>query len=274
LFESNKREVIMTCISILTDFGTKDGNVGVMKGVIWGIAPSVQISDLSNEISPQNILEGAFVLGRAAPFFPKGTVYLVVVDPGVGTERRSMAAEIGPYRFVGPDNGVITMLVRHAVEREWSQQYVHLDRPQYWLPEVSHVFHGRDIFAPVAAHLATGVPLMDVGTPMNDPVLLPLPQPVRIQDGISGKVIYIDRFGSLVTNIRTLDLRATKVLSVEIKDSRVDGLVETFGDRPPGSLIALFSSTGDLILSIVNGSASRVLDVGVGEKVKVNFTKS
>jgi S-adenosylmethionine hydrolase len=262
----------VTCISILTDFGLKDGNVGVMKGVIWGIAPSVQISDLSHDITPQNIIEAAFVLGRAAPYFPEGTIHLVVVDPGVGTERKPMAAEIGPYRFVGPDNGVVTRLVSHAMDKGWQKAFVHLDKSEYWLPEVSHVFHGRDVFAPVAAHLARGVPLEATGTPMENPILLNLPEPVKNQEGISGEVIYIDRFGSLVTNIRTSDFQASKRVAVEIKGMKVEGLVDTFGDRPPGSLVALFSSTGDLILSIVNGSACQVLGGELGDEVKVTFS--
>jgi S-adenosylmethionine hydrolase len=262
----------VACISILTDFGTKDGNVGVMKGVIWGIAPSVQISDLSHDIRPQNILEGAFILGRAAPYFPEGTIHLVVVDPGVGTERRPIAAKIGPYRFVGPDNGVITRLVEHALEKHWPQEYVHLDKPRYWLPEISHVFHGRDIFAPVAAHLAAGAPLDTVGTAIEDPILLAFPSPIKTQEGIVGEVIYTDHFGSLVTNIRSKDLQLKKVQLVEVNGKRVEGMVETFGERPPGSLIALFSSTGDLILSVVNGSAYQVLGVEVGEKVRVTFS--
>jgi S-adenosylmethionine hydrolase len=263
----------MTCISILTDFGLKDGNVGVMKGVIWGITPAAQISDLSHDISPQNILEAAFVLRRAAPYFPKGTIHLVVVDPGVGTERRGIAGQIGAYRFVGPDNGVVTRLADYALEKGWSRRFVHLDRPDYWLPEVSHVFHGRDIFAPVAAHLAGGVPLEAVGTPIEDPVFLSLPKPIKTQDGILGEVIYIDHFGSLVTNIRSSDLHTDRNVSIEVKGSKVEGMVKTFGDRPPGTLIALFSSTGDLILSVVNGSACRFLKVEVGEQVKVYFTK-
>jgi S-adenosylmethionine hydrolase len=262
----------MTCISILTDFGLKDGNVGVMKGVIWGIAPTALISDLSHDISPQNILEAAFVLRRAAPYFPKGTIHLVIVDPGVGTERRGIAGEIGAYRFVGPDNGVITRLVDFALEKGWSRRFVHLDRPEYWLPEVSHVFHGRDIFAPVAAHLAGGAPLEAVGTPIEDPVLLSLPEPIKTQDGILGEVIYIDHFGSLVTNLRSSDLQADQIVSVEIRGLKVEGIVNTFGDRDPGSLIALFSSTGDLIVSVVNGSASLLVDGEVGDKVKVNLS--
>jgi S-adenosylmethionine hydrolase len=259
----------MTCISILTDFGLKDGNVGVMKGVIWGIAPDVQILDISHDIAPQNIHEADFVLGRAAPFFPPGTIHLVVVDPGVGTERRPMAASLGPYTFVGPDNGVITRLMAYAKHQEWAIELAHINNPQYWLPEISHIFHGRDIFAPVAAHISTGVPLNEIGEPIYDPILLPLPSPTRIEGGLQGQVIYIDRFGSLVTNIRKQDIENMAVQSIEVKDRVIPGMVNTFGDRSPGSLVALLSSTGDLIVSVVNGDAARELGSVVGDQISV-----
>src|SRR3972149_2437787 len=146
----------MSVITLMTDFGIKDGNVGVMKGVIWGIAPDVQISDLSHTIQAQNIREAGFILARSVPYFPKGTIHVAVVDPGVGTQRRPMAARIGDWFFVGPDNGLITMWLEHAEKENWTSEFVHLDRPEYWLPVVSHVFHGRDIFSPAAAHLARG----------------------------------------------------------------------------------------------------------------------
>jgi S-adenosylmethionine hydrolase len=259
----------VTCISILTDFGLKDGNVGVMKGVIWGIAPTVQISDLSHDIPPQNTREAAFVLARAAPYFPQGTIHLVVVDPGVGTERRAIAAEIGPYKFVGPDNGVLTRLWDFAQREAWSTHVVCLDQPQYWLKDVSHVFHGRDIFAPVAAHLALGIPLQSVGTTIDQPILLSLPIPQRIGDSLHGEVIYIDRFGSLVTNVRYADLSGYGDIVVRVAGAEVRGLVKTFAERPPGTLVALSSSTGDLIVSIVNGNASQGLGSKVGDPVEV-----
>jgi S-adenosylmethionine hydrolase len=261
----------VTCISLLTDFGLKDGNVGVMKGVIWGIAPSVQISDLSHDIQPQNVREAAFVLGRAAPYFPQGTIHLVVVDPGVGTERRAIAAQIGPYKFVGPDNGVLTRLWEYAQRNAWSTHLVHLDQSQYWLNDVSNVFHGRDIFAPVAAHLASGLPIRSVGTSIDQPILLTLPFPQRIDDVVHGEIIYIDRFGSLVTNIRYEDLSGFRDVIVRVADVEVQGLVKTFAERPPGTLIALSSSTGDLIVSVVNGSASRRLSVEVGDPIEVSI---
>ncbi|MGB2909095.1 MAG: SAM-dependent chlorinase/fluorinase [Anaerolineales bacterium] len=162
----------MSTITLLTDFGLKDGNVGVMKGVIWGITPDVHIADLSHHISPQNVHEAALVLRRAAPYFPDGTVHVVVVDPGVGTERRPIAAQLGNHYFIGPDNGVVTMLLEHIEAEGFPISFIHLNKPQHWLPEVSSVFHGRDIFAPAAAHLAAGVTLTELGDPIDDPIRL------------------------------------------------------------------------------------------------------
>src|SRR5262245_47396740 len=186
----------------MTDFGIKDGNVGVMKGVIWGICPTAQISDLSHMIQAQNIREAAYIFARSAPYFPKGTIHMVVVDPGVGTKRRPMAAKIGDWFYVGPDNGTITGLIERAESQGWSCEFVELNRPKYWLLVVSFVFHGRDIFSPVAAHLANGVPLHEVGTPFTDPVRLNLPKPVKFEQGWRGEVNHIDHFGNISTNIR------------------------------------------------------------------------
>jgi len=164
-------------LTLMTDFGLKDGNVGVMKGVILGIAPQTQIIDLSHTISPQDVIEAALILHRSVPYFPPGSVHVVVVDPGVGTARRPMAAELDGQYFVGPDNGLITRWLER-VEREGKPaRFFHLNQQQYWLPEISHVFHGRDIFAPSAAHLVTGVPLEKLGSSILDPVRLALPQP-------------------------------------------------------------------------------------------------
>lgn len=261
----------MTCITLMTDFGIKDGNVGVMKGVIWGIAPHVQIADLSHMISPQNIPEAALILLRSAPYFPPGTIHVVVVDPGVGTNRRPMAARLGTQYFVGPDNGILTLWLERALAQNLETQFVHLDRPEYWLPEVSHVFHGRDIFAPAAAHLARGVPLIQLGTPFSDPILLHLPQPTRSESGIQGQVIHVDHFGNISTNIREEHLGYPRLARVSLAGVVIEGMVKTFGERPPGELIALYGSTGNLIISVVNGNAAQHLGVHVGDPVRVEF---
>jgi hypothetical protein len=260
----------MSLITLMTDFGLKDGNVGVMKGVILGIASQARIVDLSHTIQPQNIREAALILRRSAPYFPAQTVHVVVVDPGVGTARRPIAAQLGAQRFVGPDNGLITLLLEHAERLGWPAAFVHLDRPQFWLPEVSHVFHGRDIFAPAAAHLANGLPLTALGTPVSDPVRLAMPQPVRTSTGWRGEVIHIDHFGNLASNI-LLDhlpeaLQTPQEIAVRLCGAEIRGLVKTFGERPPGELVALFGSTGNLIVSVVNGSAAEKINARVGDE--------
>jgi S-adenosyl-L-methionine hydrolase (adenosine-forming) len=145
-------------ISITTDFGQLNGFVGVMKGVIWGIAPAGQIADITHDIPPQNVRLGAYALWRAVPFFPPGSIHIAVVDPGVGTHRRPIGAQLGSQRFILPDNGLITPMLEDAEKAGQLIEIVHLNNPAYWLPEVSHTFHGRDIFAPTGAHLAAGVP--------------------------------------------------------------------------------------------------------------------
>lgn len=264
----------MAVITLLTDFGLKDGNVGVMKGIIWGIAPDVQIADLSHTIAPQNVPEAALILYRSAPYFPSGTVHLVVVDPGVGTDRRSIAARIGSQYFVGPDNGILTMWLGLAEKEGLQTQFVHLDRSEYWLPEVSHVFHGRDIFAPAAAYLASGTALNELGTAIDDPLLLELPQPVRTARGLVGEIIHIDHFGNISTNIHREHLEGASGLDhsiLRLAGTEIRGMVRTFGDRQPGELVALFGSTGALIVSVVNGSAAQRLGIKPGERIELEL---
>jgi hypothetical protein len=258
-------------ITLTTDFGLKDGNVGVMKGVIWGIAPQAQITDLSHLITPQNIPEAALILLRSAPYFPDGTIHVLVVDPGVGTARRPMAARIGAQYYVGPDNGILTLWLERAESLGQAVHFTHLNRPQYWLPEVSHVFHGRDIFAPVAAHLAAGVALDALGDPFTDVVRLALPRPQRTQHGWRGEIIHIDHFGNLAANIGQEHIPGRQSVTVCLCGVKIEGMVHTFGERPEGDLVALWGSTGNLIISVVNGSAARHLQAGVGDMVEVEI---
>ena len=266
----------MTIVTLMTDFGLKDGNVGVMKGVILGMAPHAQVVDLSHLILPQNVREAALILARSAPYFPPETIHIVVVDPGVGTTRRPIAARLGTQRFVGPDNGVITLLLEYAEKQGWPLEFVHLDKPQFWLPEVSNVFHGRDIFSPVAAHLANGKTLQAVGAPITDPVRLALPQPHRTSTRLRGEVIHIDHFGNLASNIRVEHLAewlsAPDKLTVHLCGAEIHGLVKTFGDCTPGELVALLGSTGNLIVSVVNGNAAERLKAGIAEPFDVTCT--
>jgi S-adenosylmethionine hydrolase len=263
------RGLNLTIITLLTDFGLQDGYPGIMKGVIWGIAPEVQIADLTHLISPQNILAGALALSRAAPYFTPGTIHLAVVDPGVGTQRRPLAAQIGASFFVGPDNGLCTALLEQAGAKGQPVLAVHLDQPRFWLPEVSNVFHGRDIFAPVAAHLANGVLLTDLGSPISDPPRLDLPRPRRAGAGWVGQVIIVDNFGNLSTNLERKHLEGLGEVRLRAGGRELHGIVNTFGDRPPGELVALYGEVGDLTISIVNGSAAGELHCGVGDPIEV-----
>jgi S-adenosyl-L-methionine hydrolase (adenosine-forming) len=261
----------MTIITLLTDFGLKDGYVGVMKGVIWGIAPQVQLADITHQIHPQNVAEGALVLGRVAPYFPAGTIHLAVVDPEVGTRRRPIAARLGEQFFVGPDNGLCTVLIEQARQSEAVTQFVHLDQPRYWLPEISNVFHGRDIFSPVAAHLANGAPLSELGSPIQDPRRLEFPRPERFGTGWRGRIILVDNFGNLSTNLTRQHLPTGNRLTIKIGGVEIDRLAATFGDGEADQLIALFDSAGKLSICVVNSNAADRLKISVGAPVEVLY---
>lgn len=260
----------MTVITLTTDFGAGDYEAGVLKGVIWNIAPGVNIADLSHDISPQDVMEAALLLWRTAPYFPDGTVHVTVVDPGVGTSRRGLAAQIGKQYFVGPDNGLFTLVAARAEDHHETSIFIHLDRPQYWLTEISSVFHGRDVFAPVAAHLAAGTPLNSLGTTIYDPVRLEIPLPDKTQTGWRGQVIHIDHFGNLSTNLNAGNIKRMKEVILTIKGEQIVGLVSTFGERPIGTLIAMMDSSGLLAISVVNGSAAQRLDIHLGDSVEVH----
>ncbi len=259
----------MKIISLLTDFGLRDGYVGVMKGVIWRIAPDAQIADISHQISPQNVIEGALAWGRTVPFFPDGTVHIGVIDPGVGTQRRPLAARLEEHFFVLPDNGLLTLLLEEAEKKGLPVDWVHLDNPRYWLPEISRVFHGRDIFAPAGAHLANGVPLEQLGTPIDDPLRLEIPQPRRRGRSWQSQVMNIDHFGNLATNLRGEQLSGMGEVIIRIGGVEIQGVAQTFGEQPPGDLVAIFNSAGFLEIAEVNGSAARRLRAATGDPVEV-----
>jgi S-adenosylmethionine hydrolase len=240
-----------------------------MKGVIWAIAPELQIADISHDISPQNVMEGAIAWGRTVPYFPEGSVHIGVIDPGVGTQRRPIAARLGDQYFVLPDNGLISILLDHAESQNQVIKFVHLDQPKYWLSEISHVFHGRDIFSPVGAHLANGIRLEALGSPIDNPIRLEIPSPKHSTDSVIGEVITIDNFGNLASNIMRSDLERFEAVNVHISGEEIEGLVTTFGERPPGELIALYGTHSDLLISVVNGNAARHLNAKVGDVIEV-----
>ncbi|MBC7228701.1 MAG: SAM-dependent chlorinase/fluorinase [Thermoflexales bacterium] len=274
----------MPVITLLTDFGTEDEYVGVMKGVILSIAPGVPLVDLSHRIPPQDVRRAAFLLANAVPYFPPDTVHLAVVDPGVGTERRPLAVRTPTGTFVGPDNGLFSWVL--AEVPEWTA--VEIRELAYRLPRVSSTFHGRDIFAPAAAHLAAGVPLEGLGPRVEDPVVLPPPR-LEIRAGVlEGEVLYADRFGNLVTSIgrfrweggdlrlapafrpasgeRTVGAAAARVV---LAGAELRGIRRTYGDVPVGELLALVGSSGFLEIAVRQGSAAAVLGAAPGTPVTV-----
>jgi S-adenosylmethionine hydrolase len=261
----------MTVLTLTTDFGLRSGFAGIMKGVIYGIAPQVTIVDISHSIAPQNIQEGAFTLWRAVLFFPPGTVHVYVVDPGVGTQRRPLAARLGDHTFVGPDNGLLTPLIETAEQAKQPVEFVHLNNPKYWLPNISRTFHGRDIFAPVAAHLVNGVSLSALGPRLNDPVRIELPHPVKTEAGWSAHVTAIDSFGNLATDLPASALGSRIDVRVRLRGVEVAGIVASYGNKQPGELVALVDSEGYLEVAVVNGSAAEKLDAHAGDTVEVLY---
>lgn len=273
-------------ITLLTDFGEQDGYVGAMKGVMLGIQPDARLVDITHQIDPQNIRQAASVLSAVFPYYPPHTVHLVVVDPGVGSERDPIAVETPVGRFVAPDNGVLTFVLQG--QPSWSA--VRLDRPEYWLGEPSNTFHGRDIFSPVAAHLAKGTPLSDMGSPLEQITLLELPTLSITPHSIRGEVVRIDHFGNLLTNIRhlqwinddTIEFRpengdgppkqitATKV-QVMCGWHTLDRIQQTYSQVPQGRKLALVGSEGELEIAVNQGNAEEALSIKVGDPVTLHI---
>jgi S-adenosyl-L-methionine hydrolase (adenosine-forming) len=256
-------------VTLTTDFGLQDGFVGTMKGVIWSICPDARIADITHAVPPQAIQVGAMALWRAVPFFPPGTIHVAVVDPGVGTGRRSLAARFGAHYFVGPDNGLCTPLVIDANERGEGVEFIHLDNPRYWLPKVSNTFHGRDIFSPVGAHLANGVPLRDLGTPLHDPVWLPPSRAERTSGGWRAHITAVDVFGNLTLDLRFAELHGRSDILCRLHGQEIAGLAVSYGHRPSGELIVLIDSEYFLEIAVVNGNAAERLEAQVGDVVEV-----
>ena len=259
----------MRHITLLTDFGTTEGEHTVLKGVIWRILPRASIADLSHDISPQNILEGALVLERTAHFFPEETVHIVVIDPGVGTHRRPIAARCGDQFFVGPDNGICTPMLERAERLDFPIEIVHLDNPKFWLEDVTSIFHRRDIFAPCGGHLSAGVALIDLGTPITDVIRIKKPDVTITEAGIQGEVMHIDRYGNLICNIRREDIQNLGQVKVKYKDIELGKLVNTFGDKNAGEICLLYSPMYYLMIAETNGNAQNHLNAKRGDKVEV-----
>ena len=261
----------MTVLSITTDFGITNGFVGVMKGVIYDIAPDVKIVDITQLVSAQNVREGAYAMWRAVPFFPAGSVHVGVVDPGVGTKRRPIGAKLGDQLFIAPDNGLLTPLIMDAKRNGDEMEFVHLDNPKYWLPQVSNTFHGRDIFAPTGAYLAAGIRLNELGTRITDPILLDLPQAEKTASGWNAHVTIIDIFGNLTTDLPAEALKGQHNVLIKIRGHEIDGIIDSYGHREVDDLVAVVDSEYYIEVAVVNGSAARKLDAKVGDLVEVIY---
>lgn len=260
---SRKERVIIT---LTTDFGSRDAYAGVMKGVILSIAPHATVIDITHAVPPQDVRHAGFVLASAIPYFPPDAIHVAVVDPGVGTERRPIAVETQRARYVAPDNGILTF----ALQRDPPVRIVHLTNEEHWLPSVSATFHGRDIFAPVAAHLACGVPIEALGESIDVIEELPLSRPVRRPDGsILGHVQYIDHFGNCVTDIPVEWLPPDAFVWVEVAGTRVGGLAPAYAAVAPGDPVALIGSTGYLEIAVREGNAAQRFGISVGDPVVV-----
>ncbi len=259
----------MSIITITTDFGIKNEFVAVMKGVILGISPAVHIVDVTHAVAPQNILEGAFALWRAASFFSDQTIHLFVVDPGVGTSRRAIAARIGSQYFVGPDNGLLTPIIESAEQAGSEMEFIHLQNSKYFLPVVSRTFHGRDIFSPVAAHIANGVALAELGMPISDPVRLALPTPIKTESGWTAHITVVDVFGNLTLDLPSSALQNRPAVLFRLHQAEISGVVDSYGQRSPGDLVAVVDSEGFIEIAEVNGNAAKRLNVNVGDMVEV-----
>jgi S-adenosylmethionine hydrolase len=252
-------------VTLTTDFGVLGPYAAAMKGILLSLAPGTQLIDVCHTINPQNILEGAFVLAGVVAAFPRGTVHLAVVDPGVGTDRRLIAVALGGQWFVLPDNGLITgAALGRTPEGIWE-----IANPALRPRTVAPTFHGRDILAPAAAHLVRGGDPAELGPVRTRFVVLRNFEPSADPNGFVGEVIFRDAFGNLITNLAATRLGDTPRADwiIEVAGTRIDGLINTYGERPTGTLIALIGSSGWVEIAVVNGDASDQLSAGPGSTV-------
>lgn len=256
-------------ITLLSDFGLRDSYVAEMKATILSICPEACIVDISHEVRKFDIRMGAFLLARAARYFPKGTIHVAVVDPGVGTERRPIIIESKRSFYVGPDNGVLMLSAR----REGVKHVYMIKNPKYMLKEVSRTFHGRDIFSPAAAHLANGVPPSEFGPEIFNPVTPSFIEPKIFEDLVEGEVIHIDDFGNIVTNIsygkmKSLGIREGDQLTIKFRGKTFNvRLCTAYGEVQLYMPLAIIGSCGLLELSVNQGNASKYFNANIGDKI-------
>jgi len=262
---------IMSIITLTTDFGQRDSYVAQIKGVILAINPQAQLVDVTHAVSPQDVAQGARIIDEIAGVFPEGSIHVAVIDPGVGSDRALLAAEAAGQRFLAPDNGLLSSLFRRCAPRR-----VHrLVNERYWRPPVSVTFHGRDILAPVAAHWSRGADLADFGPACDVATLVMLlrEEPRRVGSALIGRIETVDAFGNLITNVGEADLLAgdRDAFGISISGERIAGISRCYSDRPSGSLLALFGSSGRLEIAVNGGNAASQLDASVGIEFRIDL---
>ena len=257
-------------ITLLTDFGTEDHYVASMKGVILSINPQCTLIDITHQVGPQDIREGAFLLANAYSFFPRGTIHLAVVDPEVGSPRNPILAVTSNYFFIGPDNGLFTLVL----EKETVKEVVTLRSTKYFLPKISSVFHGRDLFAPVAGHLSLGVRPGAFGPKVNSWMRLHFQKPAEKGQRLIGEILHIDAFGNLVSNIDDLTLlrfARRRSLVIRVKKVSVHGLKSGYWEGEKGEVVALIGSEGFLEISVREGNAQELIRAKKGDPVEIQL---
>lgn len=255
-------------ITLTTDFGVSTPYVAALKGSLLSSYAAARIVDLTHAIPPQDIRHAAVILADVTPFFPPGTLHVVVVDPGVGTERRILYVEMGEQRYLAPDNGVLSYLAQKTPPHF----IVEITEAKFWRSQVSNTFHGRDIFAPVAAQLLAGIVPAELGRVTNQMLCLDWPEPQFLADEIVAAVLLVDSFGNLITDLPIADLQTwlgSAQLRIAMAGHEIVGLQVSYGQRSAGELIALGDSQGRLELAVVNGSAAEVLRLQPGDEVRI-----
>lgn len=254
----------MAIVTLLTDFGLRDHFVGTVKGVMLSLNPDLKLVDISHQVPPQDIFTGAFTLSQAYSYFPSGTIHFAVVDPGVGTERKVLAASAGGYYFVAPDNGLLTYIME--AHEDFTAYEVTADH--YFRKPVSATFHGRDIFAPIAAWISRRIDLHQLGPVLSDPVRLKIPVLKHVRDSlIQGSILAVDQFGNLITNLKPFDVpRTFKILAGQ---KEITGLRRTYAEGTPGEVFIVPGSTGYLEIAVKGGSAAATLNLKAGAPIGI-----
>jgi S-adenosylmethionine hydrolase len=257
-------------ITLTTDFGLASPYVAAVKGVILGFNPAARLIDLSHALPPHDVYHAAFFLASSVVYFPEDTLHVVVVDPGVGSERAVLYVEVANQRLLVPDNGCWVLL---AEKSEHEPRVRKLTEQRYWASAISSTFHGRDVFAPVAGHLSLGVDPRELGPWVSSWVTLEKRTPTAETEGLTGEVEFVDDFGNLITNLpgEILNRLADRPHWVCVGDTSVPRCVRTYADAKPGELVALASSNGALEVAVAQGSAAKALNVGVGATVTVRW---